>query len=98
MKILKISSIIFLAVMATGCKKFLDLKPQSDISDGTYWKSANDYRLAANWFYANSLDDPHLDGAYMNDNNADIAFGTEVNTISSGKFVAPEQDDNWDNS
>ncbi|MBL4676277.1 MAG: RagB/SusD family nutrient uptake outer membrane protein [Mucilaginibacter sp.] len=98
MKILKISSIILLAIMATGCKKFLDLKPQSDISDETYWKSANDYRLASNWFYNYSLDDPHYDGSYMNDNNSDIAFGTEVNTISSGKYVAPEQDGNWDNS
>ena len=98
MKILKISSIIFLAIVVTGCKKFLDLKPQSNISDFTYWQTANDYRLAANWFYPNSLDDPHYSGSYMNDNNSDIAFGTEINTISSGKYVAPEQDDNWDNS
>ena len=69
------------------------LKPQSDISDFTYWQSANDYRLAANWFYNSSLDDPHYSGSYMNDNNSDIAFGTEINTISSGKFVAPEHPD-----
>ncbi|MEN0055060.1 MAG: RagB/SusD family nutrient uptake outer membrane protein, partial [Mucilaginibacter sp.] len=96
---LKISSIIFLAIVATGCKKFLDLKPQSNISDVSYWQTANDFRLAANWFYPNSLDDPHYSGPYMNDNNSDIAFGTEVNTISSGKYVAPEQDlINWDGS
>ncbi|MFD0793096.1 RagB/SusD family nutrient uptake outer membrane protein [Mucilaginibacter litoreus] len=98
MKILKISSIIILVLTVSACKKFLDLKPQSDISDFAYWQTANDYRLAANWFYDYSLDDPHYSGAYMNDNNSDIAFGAEVNTISSGKYVAPEQDDNWDNS
>lgn len=98
MKKLKILSIIFLAIAASGCKKFLDLKPQSDISDESYWQSANDYRLAANWFYQYSLEDPHFTGPYMNDNNSDIAFGIEINTISSGKYVAPEQDVNWDNS
>jgi len=98
MKLIKISSIIFLIIATSACKKVLDLQPQSDISDVAYWKSANDYRLAANWFYSNSLEDPHYTGSYMNDNNSDIAFGTEVNTISSGRYVAPEQDANWDNS
>jgi hypothetical protein len=98
MKLLKISSIILLIIATSACKKALDLEPQSDISDFAFWKSANDYRLAANWFYNYSLDDPHYSGSYMNDNNSDIAFGAEVNTISSGRYVPPEQDSNWDDS
>jgi hypothetical protein len=99
MKLIKISIIIAtLAIVAPGCKKFLDLQPQSEITDPTFWQSSNDFRLAANWFYLHSLDDPHYDGTNNNDNMSDIAFGTEINTVSSGTYVAPEQDDNWDSS
>ena len=99
MKMIKIASIIIaVAILAPGCKKYLDLQPQSEITDPTFWQSANDFRLAANWFYQNTLDDPHYDGTNNNDNMSDIAFGTEINTVSSGTYVAPEQDGNWDGS
>lgn len=81
-----------LFILITGCKKFLDLKPQSEITDPAYWKTSNDFQLAANWFYANTLDDPGY-----NDNMSDITFGTGVDVVSSGTNVAPEEDGNWNN-
>lgn len=80
----------------SGCSKFLDLKPQSEITDPNYWKTANDFKLAANWFYPNSLTDPQDGGTNNNDNMSDIAFGTDIDPVSSGTYVAPEQDGNWD--
>jgi len=88
-------SIVFL--FTTGCKKQLDLTPQSEISDLTFWQTSNDFQLAANWFYLNTLDDPHYSGTNNSDNMSDLAFGTDIDPVSSGTYVAPEQDNNWDN-
>ncbi|HTN37902.1 MAG TPA: RagB/SusD family nutrient uptake outer membrane protein [Arachidicoccus sp.] len=74
----------------SGCKKFLDLEPASEITDLTYWKTTNDYKLSANWFYRYSLPDPGY-----GDNQSDIAFGMEVNSVSAGTNVAPEDDGTW---
>ena len=90
--------ILILFLSATGCKKYLDLTPQSEITDPDFWKTPNDFELAANWFYLNSLDDPHYYGTNNSDNMSDIAFGTDVDPVSSGTYVAPEEDNNWDNS
>ncbi|HEY6899742.1 MAG TPA: RagB/SusD family nutrient uptake outer membrane protein [Puia sp.] len=96
---LKISVfIIVLSITVTGCKKYLDLTPQSEITDPAYWQTANDFRLAANWFYNQTLPNPTYDGNNNDDNTSDIAFATSINTISSGTYVAPEQDDNWDSA
>lgn len=88
---------ISLLIAMPGCKKYLDLKPQSEITDPDFWQTDNDFQLAANWFYPNTLDDPHYDGTRNSDNMSDIAFGTGVDPVSAGTYVAPEQDDNWDN-
>lgn len=84
-------------MFSSGCNDFLDLTPQSEITDVTYWITANDFKLAANWFYLNTLPDPRYYGTNNNDNMSDIAFGMQLDQISSGTYVAPEQDaDYWD--
>ncbi len=90
--------LVLVVLFSSGCDDFLDLTPQSEITDVTCWKSVNDFRLAANWFYLNTLEDPHYYGINNNDNMSDIAFGMESDQVSSGTYVAPEQDDYWDNS
>lgn len=82
-------------ILISSCNDFLDLQPESEISDVTFWKTPNDFKLAANWFYPSSLDDPQY-GAYNNDNMSDIAIAVEPDLISSGTYVAPEQDGVWD--
>jgi hypothetical protein len=99
MKMIRISTFTLAAlILVTGCKKYLDLTPQSEISDPAYWQTANDFRLAANYFYWQTLPDPTYDANNNNDNTSDIAFATSVNTLSSGTYVAPEQDNNWDSA
>lgn len=91
-KILVIAAGLLL-IFFTGCNKFLDMKPESEITDPAYWKTPTDFQLAANWFYSNTLDDPNY-----NDNMSDISFGMQVDAVSSGTNVAPEEDGNWNNA
>jgi len=99
MKTIKVASVTILLILSlAGCKKYLDLQPQSEITDLTFWQTSNDFQLAANWFYLHTLDDPHYYGTNNNDNMSDIAFGTGVDPVSSGTYVAPEQDNNWDST
>ncbi|OIN57300.1 RagB/SusD family nutrient uptake outer membrane protein [Arsenicibacter rosenii] len=76
-----------LSVSQTSCNKMLDLTPLDQLSDASYWKSANDFMLAANAFYTyqrtfNDVvsDQPHADlrGDIMAGQNA---FSRGLNTV-----------------
>lgn len=83
------NTIIIVALLFTGCTKDLDLIPQSNISDATFWKSAADYKLAANNLYY-SL--PELFDIV--DNESDIAYSTP-NSVSNGTYQTSENDGRW---
>lgn len=80
-----------------SCNKALDLKPQDQLSEAAYFKSANDFKTFANQYYGylrnfgNSLgDNPHYDG------RSDVfggggAFGAGTNTV-------PASDGSWNNN
>jgi hypothetical protein len=87
----KLVNIGVLLLSVSGCNDYLDLQPQSEITNVTFWKTANDFKLAANWFYNSALEGPNY-----NDNWSDIAFSMESDAISSGTYVAPETDGTWD--
>ena len=89
MKYYTINTIIIVALLFTGCTKDLDLIPQSNISDATFWKSAADYKLAANNLYY-SL--PELFDIV--DNESDIAYSTP-NAVSNGTYQTSENDGRW---
>jgi starch-binding outer membrane protein, SusD/RagB family len=93
MKILRKSKYIVaisVVMFTISCTKDLDLSPRGEISDATFWITANDFELAANAFYQN------LDGPGYEDNWSDIAFGWQPNSISNGTYVVPEKSDLWD--
>lgn len=89
------------AVIGTGCKKDLDLNPLDKISDASYWKSSNDFRLFANDFYNSLQGAPNY-----TDNNSDIAFGigtdpatnADNRSVSNGSYLPQSKSDLWDNS
>ena len=82
-----------LLVISAGCKKNLDLKPLDQISDASFWKTSNDFRLFANDFY-NGLQGAHN----YTENNSDIAFGGGPNSVSNGSFLPQANSPVWDNS
>ncbi|HRP58529.1 RagB/SusD family nutrient uptake outer membrane protein [Agriterribacter sp.] len=81
---------IFLALFAAGCSKGLDLTPKDSISDITFWKSGDDFKLAVTNLYNSlggfSVADLDLD--------SDIAFDVP-NSVSNGTYLAPEKDSRW---
>ncbi|MFC6100237.1 RagB/SusD family nutrient uptake outer membrane protein [Olivibacter domesticus] len=81
----------------TGCNKMLDLKPINEISDADYWKTADQFELAANEFYTylrtfnqiGVVDAPHAeirgDLVAANDRNP-YSNGTNTNTNSDNNY------------
>jgi hypothetical protein len=92
---------IFLILIIAGCKKKLDLAPKDQISDASFWKTSQDFQLAASDFYYGLQEIP----VYI-DNNSDIAFGTGTDAAtgvdnrskSNGSYLAQATSPLWDNS
>ena len=82
---------LFVVLIATGCKKSLELTPKDQLSDASFWKSPNDFQLAANNFYYGLLQVPE----YI-DNNSDIAFGQGANPVSNGSYLPAATSAVWD--
>ena len=79
--------------LLAGCEKSLDLTPKDEISDASFWKNSEQFKLAANDFYFG------LQGAHnYTDLNSDIAFGAGSNAVSNGSYVAQANSAEWDNA
>jgi starch-binding outer membrane protein, SusD/RagB family len=87
-----------------GCNKLVDLKPINEISDADYWKTADQYKLAANEFYtymitfANVLYDPApgTPGGPHSDIRSDLTASRSP--FSNGTNTLSTTDANWDNA
>ncbi|GAB3753443.1 RagB/SusD family nutrient uptake outer membrane protein [Spirosoma pomorum] len=101
MKPIRILYTITLACVLTltqsGCNKVLELDPLDRLSDASYWKTPNDFMLAANQYYTYMrtfndviFDNPHFDG------RSDIVGGQ--NAFSRGTNTIPTTDGNWNNN
>ena len=90
-------------LVLSACNKLVDLKPINEISDADYWKTADQYKLAANEFYTylitfgNVLYDPApgQPPSPHSDLRSDLipsrsAFSNGTNTLTT-------TDANWDN-
>jgi len=82
-------------MLALGCKG-LDLGPKDQVSDASFWKTPDQFRLAANDFYW------RLVGAQnYTELNSDIATGSGnsvMSSVSDGSFLPQANDTVWDNS
>ena len=90
---IKILSLLVMGVISTSC---LDFGPQTQLSDGDIWKSANDFELFSNQFYgwtrdfsAVVSDNPH------SDYRSDILTSTGGNQYSAGNVQIPASDGNY---
>ncbi|WP_121357312.1 RagB/SusD family nutrient uptake outer membrane protein [Flavisolibacter nicotianae] len=100
---IRVRNICFLLLLAAtvGCKKDLDLNPLDQISDASFWKTSNDFKLFANDFY-NGLQNA---GNYT-ENNSDIAFGSGTDAVtgvdnrskSNGSYLPQANSPLWDQS
>jgi hypothetical protein len=79
------------AVTFCSCKKDLDLVSQDSITDATFWKTGNDFKLAANNLYNG------LDGFGEEDTESDIAFNVP-NSVSNGNLQPSETSGQWNTS
>lgn len=83
--------VTFIISFLVGCSKELDLIPEDNLSDESFWKSANEFRLAANNLYNG------LDRFGFEDTESDIAFNFP-NAVSNGDYQPPESNGQWNNS
>lgn len=100
---IRVRNICFLLLLAAtiGCKKDLDLSPLDQISDASFWKTSNDFKLFANDFY-NGLQGAHN----YTENNSDIAFGSGTDAAtgvdnrskSNGSYLPQANSPLWDQS
>ncbi|TDQ11195.1 RagB/SusD family nutrient uptake outer membrane protein [Pedobacter metabolipauper] len=74
-----------------SCKKQLSTVVQDSITDETFWKTPNDFKLAANHLYNG------LDRFGFEDTESDIAFNFP-NSISNGNLQPSETSSDWTNS
>ncbi len=64
-------------VILCSCNDFLDREPKTNLSPGSFWKSEEDLRLAANVFYQN------MNRSYTLDNQSADGFANVGNLVSS---------------
>ncbi|MCO5234741.1 MAG: RagB/SusD family nutrient uptake outer membrane protein [Chitinophagaceae bacterium] len=92
----QIAILIFSAVMFTGCKKFLDLKPETALTSETFFKNESDFKQAVNAAYVPLrsifndrswvLGEMHSDNTYYPRN---ILFGAVDATENVADFAMP---------
>ena len=87
-----------LLMLALGCKD-LTLGPKDQVSDASFWKNPDQFRLAANDFYF------ALRGPNYIELNSDIATGSgsseersELLSMSNGSYLPHANSDLWDHS
>ncbi|WP_183573034.1 RagB/SusD family nutrient uptake outer membrane protein [Mucilaginibacter sp. X5P1] len=78
---------LILAILGTGCKKQLNVEPQDEITDVVFWKTASDFKSAANTLYQG------LDRFGFDDTESDIAFNNP-NTTSNGTLTVSQNGTN----
>ncbi|HEY0608058.1 MAG TPA: RagB/SusD family nutrient uptake outer membrane protein [Chitinophaga sp.] len=79
------------AVICCSCNKDLNLVSQDSITDATFWKTGNDFKLAANNLYNG------LDRFGEEDTESDIAFNVP-NSVSNGNLQPTETSGQWNTS
>lgn len=83
--------LVLFTVMGSSCKRDLNLVSQDSITDSTFWKTASDFKLAANNLYNG------LDRFGFEDTESDIAFNFP-NSVSNGNLQPAETSGQWNDS
>lgn len=97
MKIIKLIYCFAFSLLLVSCQS-MDLFPEDKYSEKDFWKTPNDFRLAANEFYR------YLDSFHGSDHFADYDLKADLatsyfgfNNVSNGRWLPSETDGIWDN-
>jgi len=79
-----------------SCNDLVDMKPINEISDADYWKTADQFKLAANEFYTylRTFTDI-LNDAPHSDRRSDLIYVSGGSAFSNGTNTLPASDGNW---
>lgn len=77
-----------LLVAAAGCQD-IDLSPKDDLDDSQFWKSASDFKKAANALYNT------VEVLAVQEVDSDISYQLSPNSVSNGSWSAPNSDGDW---
>ncbi|KAA9034356.1 RagB/SusD family nutrient uptake outer membrane protein [Ginsengibacter hankyongi] len=82
--------------LLTACEKNLNLVPQVNYSEATFFKTPDQFKLFANQFYIGL---PNETTGYARDSYSDILANVGgTNTISNGSYFAPASSSLWENA
>lgn len=83
-------------LLLPGCKKALDLLPQDQVSDASYWRKAGDFKLAANNFYGYLRNFTQTNSASDSRNVTDL--GADRSDVARGNNTLVSSDANYSNA
>ncbi len=86
---------ILLFIFFCSCEKRLDLIPETSLSEVTFFKTADQFKLFANQFYTEL---PPVGFSTTRDAYADLLIERSTNTVSNGTYSATPSSDLWQNS
>ncbi|NLR81356.1 RagB/SusD family nutrient uptake outer membrane protein [Chitinophaga eiseniae] len=100
-KYLYISIFILAGIVAplSSCQKVLDQNPTDQLSSGTFWKTANDFKLGLAACY-NTIQDYYLSSGIqdldgISDNGVSVFSYNNEQLINQGITVSSHATDNW---
>jgi starch-binding outer membrane protein, SusD/RagB family len=85
--------LLIIVLVQTGCSEKLDLDPKSTLTDKAFWKTPNDFKLAANDFY--TWFPSHAAFVEAENLNNDLIAGEATNNVSNSTYTVPASDNNW---
>ena len=86
---------IIVCMLLYSCEGRLDLTPETSFSEVTFFKTADQFKLFANQFYANL---PPVGFSTTRDAYADLLVERTINTVSDGSYSATPSSDLWQNA
>ncbi|HEY0272056.1 MAG TPA: RagB/SusD family nutrient uptake outer membrane protein, partial [Chitinophaga sp.] len=87
----RVAGLLAGVILWSGCQRDLNLVSQDSITDATFWKTGDDFKLAANNLYNG------LDRFGEEDVESDIAFNVP-NAVSNGSLQPSETSGQWNDS
>jgi len=87
-------------LLTLGCKG-LDLGPKDQVSDASFWKNPEQFKLAANDFYFGLRGIGDVLASNYTELNSDIATGSGsgwLSSVSNGSYLPSANTPLWDNS